>query len=365
MKKITTALITCCFILGITTGVWAEEANIVTFPMNAKKYIVNGNDKMMDSTTFTEAGRIYVPFRYLGYSLGADEKEVSYDASVNTVSLQLNGQAIVATLGSKILQVNNIDVQMDVAPLLRNGRVYLPARYIAEAQGYTVRWDANTNSVLLSKEALSENQPQITTKKIQSETDTLIVDMELPVISGLKNTELQESLNKEILFNATQNQADHEKQALEDKLASQSGEYPFRTHSLYYKYQTFPSKDMLALIIMTSDYTGGAHGSNYRQYINIDVKNGKRITLKELFKDDVDYKQIINREVAKQIKASEERGEHFFFQGDLAFKTIRDTQGFYIKGDNLVICFDQYEIAPYASGFPEFEIPLSQLKSYM
>ncbi|GAB6182008.1 hypothetical protein JCM14036_33270 [Desulfotomaculum defluvii] len=365
MRKLTATLIACCFTLGISTGVWAEAANKVTFPINSNKYTVNGREKNMDSKTFTEAGRIYVPFRYLGYSLGAGEKEVSYDISNNTAYIQLNGQTIVATLGSKFLQINNTDVTMDVAPLLRNGRVYLPARYIAEAQGYAVQWDASTNSVLLSKEELSPNQPKIATKKIQSETDILIVDIELPVISGLRNTELQESLNKQIMFDATQNQATHEKQAQEDKLASQSGEYPFRTHSLYTKYQTIPTKDVLALIILSSDYTGGAHGSNYRQFFNIDVKNGKLITLKELFKDNVDYKQIINPEVAKQIKASEESGERFFFQGDLAFKTISDTQPFYIKGDYLVVCFDQYEIAPYASGFPEFEIPLSQLKPYM
>lgn len=365
MKKLTSALLTCCFTLGLTTGVWAETANKVTFPINSNKYTVNGIEKTMDSKAFTENGRTYVPFRYLGYSLGASENEITYDSAKKIVVLQLNGHTIVATLGSYVLQVDNDHVQMDVAPIMRNGRVYLPARYIAEGQDYTVHWDANTNSVLLSKQAISENQPKITTKKIESESDVLTVNMELPVINGLKNAEFQDSLNKQILGEATQDQAEHEKQAKEDKLAAESGNYPFRAHSLYTKYQTIPTKDILSLILMTSDYTGGAHGSNYRKIFNIDVKNCKLITLKELFKANVDYKQILNPEIARQIKLKEASGEQFFFQGDMGFKTISDTQPVYIKGDYIVICFDQYEIAPYAAGFPEFEIPISQLQSYI
>lgn len=365
MKKLTSALLTCCFALSLSTSVWAATASKVTFPLNSNKYTVNGTEKAMDSQTFTENGRTYVPFRYLGYSLGASEKEVSYDTAKKAAVIKLNGQTIVATLGSSVLQIDNDEVQMDVAPLMRNGHVYLPARYIAEGQGYTVHWDAATNSVLLNKEAPSENQPQITSKKIQSETDMLIVNMELPVISGLKNTEFQESLNKQFLQDATQNQAEHEKRAKEDKLASESGAYPFRTHSLYTEYQAIPTKDVLSLILLTSDYTGGAHGSHYRTILNIDLKNDQLISLKELFKADVDYKQIINSEIARQIKLKEASGEMFFYQGDMAFKTISDTQPIYIKGDYLVICFDQYEIAPYAAGFPEFEIPLSQLQPHL
>jgi hypothetical protein len=30
---------------------------------------------------------------------------------------------------------------MDVAPMIRDGRTYLPARYVAEAFGCTVTWD--------------------------------------------------------------------------------------------------------------------------------------------------------------------------------------------------------------------------------
>jgi hypothetical protein len=40
---------------------------------------------------------------------------------------------------------------MDVAPLIRNGRTYLPARYVAEAFGYTLAWDAAGRMVTIQQ----------------------------------------------------------------------------------------------------------------------------------------------------------------------------------------------------------------------
>lgn len=41
---------------------------------------------------------------------------------------------------------------------------------------------------------------------------------------------------------------------------------------------------------------------------------------------------------------------------------ISDEQGFYIRGDELVLIYHPYEIATYAAGVPEFAIPISSLE---
>jgi len=64
----------------------------------------------------------------------------------------------------------------------------------------------------------------------------------------------------------------------------------------------------------------------------------------------------------RQIELNMQKGDGMYFEGDMGFKSISDKQDFYLDGDNLVICFGQYEIAPYASGMPEFKIPLAFLK---
>jgi hypothetical protein len=51
------------------------------------------------------------------------------------------------------MMVNDRSIPMDVAPQLREGRVYLPARFIAEALGYGVEWDAGDQSVAIGPDS--------------------------------------------------------------------------------------------------------------------------------------------------------------------------------------------------------------------
>ena len=119
------------------------------------------------------------------------------------------------------------------------------------------------------------------------------------------------------------------------------------------------SDDILSIIIKYYKYAGGAHGENENVAYNIDIKNGKFISLKDLFKEEIDYKSIINEEIRSQIedliKSNEEN------KGVYEFKSISDNQKFYIQDDNLVIYFDLYEIAPYAAGIPEFMININKI----
>ena len=49
-----------------------------------------------------------------------------------------------------------------------------------------------------------------------------------------------------------------------------------------------------------------------------------------------------------------------YLNDESGFKSTANQQSYYyIKENKLVIYFSLYEIAPYASGIPEFEIPLS------
>lgn len=96
-------------------------------------------------------------------------------------------------------------------------------------------------------------------------------------------------------------------------------------------------------------------------YYNIDKKRNRLLALEDLFSAGSDYKTIINSEIKRQINEALKTDLGIYFSdNDYAFKTIRNDQGFYIKDGNLVIGFAKYEIAPGASGTPEFEIPIDK-----
>ncbi|MCK4260687.1 MAG: DUF3298 domain-containing protein [Halanaerobiales bacterium] len=119
---------------------------------------------------------------------------------------------------------------------------------------------------------------------------------------------------------------------------------------------TLLNNDLLSLGITYYEYTGGAHGMYYLESYNIDLKTGNQLSLKE-FADREDYKEIINEEIKKQIEEEKE----LYFEGD--FISISDDPPFYIEDDNIVIYFSLYEIAPYSSGMPTFEIPISRMQN--
>ena len=83
------------------------------------------------------------------------------------------------------------------------------------------------------------------------------------------------------------------------------------------------------------------------------------ISLKDIFKNDVDYKLLINNEIENQIKQpdkQEDQDKVYDFYG------IKDNQKFYLDDSKIVIYFDLYQIAPYAAGIPEFPIIVENIK---
>ncbi|WP_343345084.1 DUF3298 and DUF4163 domain-containing protein [Terrisporobacter petrolearius] len=116
----------------------------------------------------------------------------------------------------------------------------------------------------------------------------------------------------------------------------------------------------ISILIKYYKYSGGAHG--YYEYVpyNIDLRNGDSLTLKDIFKKDVEYKEIIDKEVEKQIKELGKKEKDLDKVYD--FYGIKENQKFYLKDDEIVIYFDLYDIAPYAAGIPEFPITVDNIK---
>lgn len=152
MRKV----IVACIVLFTLTGfllshnrAGAEPNHTAIFAIGQGAYTADGIARAMDAEAFMENDRIYVPMRYLALSLGVAEENIVWDASGQSVTLTLGDVTMTAAIGDSKLYLNGQPLIMDAAPVLSNGRAYLPARYIAEAFGYTVGWDQTTQSVLI------------------------------------------------------------------------------------------------------------------------------------------------------------------------------------------------------------------------
>ena len=131
-------------LFAFTVPALAAPTHKAVFVVGQASYTVDDQAKQMDAKTFIENSRTYVPVRYLGDALGA---ETGWDEGTRTVTVALDNAVVKLVIGSKTLSIDGQAKQMDVAPVIRDGRTYLPARFVAEAFGYTVRWNSQARTV--------------------------------------------------------------------------------------------------------------------------------------------------------------------------------------------------------------------------
>lgn len=120
----------------------------IGFVIGQAAYTVDDFTYTMDAAPFIQEGRTYVPLRYLGYALGA---EVGWYPEAGKVSVSRGATTVELFVGRKAMVINGAERAIDVAPLLRGGRTYLPARFVAEAFGYRATWDAAAQAVVLTR----------------------------------------------------------------------------------------------------------------------------------------------------------------------------------------------------------------------
>lgn len=117
-----------------------------------------------------------------------------------------------------------------------------------------------------------------------------------------------------------------------------------------------------------------ASSRQMERYYNINRKTGKMVTsLWELFQEGSDYitpiSENIKKQMREQMKADQEKvyfldSEEGFEDED--FQQISENQNFYVnEAGNLMISFDEYEIAPGYMGAVTFEIPKEVISSIL
>ena len=100
------------------------------------------------------------------------------------------------------------------------------------------------------------------------------------------------------------------------------------------------------------------------RFYTIDLNSGQQIELKDLFKDGSNYVDIINDSIKSQMREQMKADENIDYWldsdelEDNDFQSITTETNFYVNAKNeVVICFDEGEVAPMHMGSVEFVIP--------
>ena len=111
--------------------------------------------------------------------------------------------------------------------------------------------------------------------------------------------------------------------------------------------------------VMLSSYTymGGSHGNSAEIYYNFDMRDGRKLAIADLISDTVTLKRL-NRAAFTQAYDDLEDVESMLF---VTLDNLPLAENFWIDADGLNVCYNQYEIAPYAFGQIDYTIPMEQI----
>ena len=138
-----------------------------------------------------------------------------------------------------------------------------------------------------------------------------------------------------------------------------ANDYPIRLFEAYVDYVvTLNQNCILSLYFDQYEYAGGAHGLTLRYSDTWDLNKCRRMELGDLFPQRSNYKEYLIQTINKQIADEIAKGNGMFFEDyERLVRENLKTNNFYLSKEGVVIYFQQYDIAPYASGIPTFVIP--------
>ncbi len=193
----------------------------------------------------------------------------------------------------------------------------------------------------------------VTFREYAEETDTTDVSVKTPKIAAEeKGKEAADAVSKEI-------DAMNEKAVGQFRKEHEGGGYG----SLDIYYDVAADTDRWYTVRVVREETA-ASGATEMEYYTFDKQTGNLVILSDLFDKD-EYIAHLSENVKEQMRAQMKKDDSvsYFIDSDMPgedFSEIDPNQDFYIAEDGrLVLCFDEYEVAPGSMGTVRFTIPKS------
>lgn len=138
----------------------------------------------------------------------------------------------------------------------------------------------------------------------------------------------------------------------------------FRTVTLTYEIAKINYIDDLLVSIQADgyEYSGGAHGTPFRNHFILNRKTGKQLKLSDIVNNPIEELQS---KVGTAFRQLAEKTNFAFESPEDLEHTVSDSisydSDFYLTPEGIVFYYSPYAIAPYAEGFPEVTIPYNDL----
>lgn len=180
---------------------------------------------------------------------------------------------------------------------------------------------------------------------------------------GIEKNSHAQAFNKIMSTMATQEIAQFKQYVALDRVHMQTLPEDMRKNTLKMDYDVDivkSGKDSIISVRLSIEGYQGGHAHPYHAYrvLNFDLANNKELTLSDIFKRK-NYLNTLAKISQKKLNASLQ-DKWMIAEGTKPLP--KNFKNWNLQTDSILITFDEYQVAPYANGVVEVEIPYGELK---
>ena len=119
---------------------------IIKLAIGSKTAYIGDKEISLDAPPIIKDNRTLVPLRFIAQAFGA---QVQWDAGIKVVTILCQSHTIQLQIDSTIVTFDDSITKLDAPPIIKDNRTLVPLRFIAQAFGTQVKWDASTKTITL------------------------------------------------------------------------------------------------------------------------------------------------------------------------------------------------------------------------
>ncbi|MGA2296696.1 MAG: DUF3298 and DUF4163 domain-containing protein [FCB group bacterium] len=215
-----------------------------------------------------------------------------------------------------------------------------------------------------------EQKIHVDTITIKDSSKYYYCNIEYPQVQELNNKNVEQKINQFFKQKYEQNKNENIKEMNNEgkEMEKEGGNSQWvmqSTDETHFKV-FYPTPNIITFKFNNSSYgAGAAHPMSGSYTYNFNINNGNIIELKDLFKSNSKYLQIISRYCNKElhVKLKENSDDNWINEG--SSPTKENYSCYTIKDDGILFTFGEYQVACYADGQQEVLIPYSELSEIL
>lgn len=143
--------------LSFTVPAWANESKIQVF--------LNHELLQFSSPPILENGRVLVPVRELFQSMGFD---IKWNPKEQQIVGEKDDLILTMYIGNTTVTKNHENIHLDIPPMIKENKTYVPLRFVAESTSANVEWNNRKKRVTISTERRKPESYASSVVKIQT-----------------------------------------------------------------------------------------------------------------------------------------------------------------------------------------------------